>query len=88
MGELALRLAAGLAEPLETEAIHDLHTRIRKAVAAVEASAEESVRERRLGVLTGVDPAPLGRTLRRLHQDLLMLAAPRVSRRRPRSQNV
>jgi uncharacterized membrane protein YccC len=73
MGELIVVLMAGLAQPRDPHAVDDLNSRIRKAVIAAETAADEAARERRIDLSAMVDPDPLCRTLRRLHNDLTMI---------------
>jgi uncharacterized membrane protein YccC len=70
MGELAVALVQ---EPRDRDMIAALHVRVRKAIGAAEAAADEAARERRVSLSGGTDPEPLCRTLRRLHNDLIMI---------------
>jgi uncharacterized membrane protein YccC len=70
MGELATALVR---EPRDRDAIAALHLRVRKAIGSAEAAADEAIRERRVSLSSGTDPEPLCRTLRRLHNDLIMI---------------
>jgi len=73
MASLTPVLMAGLAEPRDAAAVDALNARIRKAVIAAEAAADEAARERRIAPIGAPDPEPLCRTLRRLHNDLAMI---------------
>jgi uncharacterized membrane protein YccC len=73
MAELVVALAPGLAAPRDTRLVESLNSRIRKTIIAAESIAEEAARERRISLAASVDPQPLCRTLRRLHNDLAMV---------------
>jgi uncharacterized membrane protein YccC len=73
MGDLIVVLMAGLADPRDAKAVEELHGRVRKGVIAAEAAADEAARERRVNLSGVADPEPLCRTLRRLHNDLIMI---------------
>ena len=73
MARLVILLLAEGAEPGDASAAGELHGHIRKAIIAAETAADEMGRERRTGLLAATDPEPLCRTLRRAHNDLIML---------------
>lgn len=74
----ALDLMAALTDLLaagspDAAAVHDLHDRIRAQIGLAETAAREAARERRSYLAAGPDPEPLCRTLRRLHNSLVMV---------------
>jgi uncharacterized membrane protein YccC len=73
MASLATHLLGGAADDSSRDAAADLHGRIRKAIISAEAAADEAASERRANLAAGADTEPLCRTLRRLHNDLIML---------------
>jgi uncharacterized membrane protein YccC len=73
MARLVMLLLADPARPGDAGAAGELHAHIRKAILTAEAAADEVARERRTGLLAATDPDPLCRTLRRVHNDLIML---------------
>jgi uncharacterized membrane protein YccC len=73
MAELVVLLARGVVEVRDDAVVLGLQGRIRKAVDAADAAAGEALRERRINLTSADDPAPLCRTLRRLHHDLAMI---------------
>lgn len=70
MGALALVLVG---EARDEEAAPGLHQKVRRAIIAAEAAAVEAAREQRVNLSAATDPEPLCRTLRRLHNDLIMI---------------
>jgi len=70
MADLIVILMAGLTQARDPAAVAGLHERIRKAIAEAESAAGEARRERVISLTGAPDPAPLCRTLRRLHHDL------------------
>jgi len=57
-----------------TEGLEPIHARVRAALAKAETAAAEIARERVVAPQGALDPAPLCRTVRRLHHDLIMVA--------------
>jgi uncharacterized membrane protein YccC len=70
MGALTTLLSAA---PRDEDAVARLHQRVRKAIITAEAAAVEAARERLVNLSNAADPEPLCRTLRRLHNDLIMI---------------
>ena len=73
IADLTVLLSGELGQPHDFHAVQALHDRIRKAIGAAEAAAEEANRERRSHLTEAPDPDPLCRTLRRLRNDLVMM---------------
>ncbi|HUN48066.1 MAG TPA: FUSC family protein [Stellaceae bacterium] len=94
--ELLQALIAGLTTEPDAARIAALHQRMRAACALLEASAKEAERERRIHLVSGPDAEPLGRTVRRLHMDLVIfgraatrpIPEPMRTRLAPRLQQV
>ncbi|HEX4179211.1 MAG TPA: FUSC family protein [Caulobacteraceae bacterium] len=61
------------ADPRDETAVANLHQKVRKAIITAEAAADEAARERQVSLSGPADPEPLCRTLRRLHNDLIMI---------------
>jgi len=72
LAELLAVLIAELTAGSESSRIAALHARVRSATALLEANAGEAERERRMLLASGPDMAPLARTVRRLHMDLVI----------------
>ncbi|HEY7853192.1 MAG TPA: FUSC family protein [Caulobacteraceae bacterium] len=73
MAELVGVLMRGLAGQRPPEQVEALHDRIRAAIALADAAAGEVHRERFVSLTGAFDPAPLGRTLRRVYHDLIIV---------------
>ena len=73
MAQLMAALMAGLTRARDPHAVEGLHDAIRAAIASAETAADEARRERLVTITTAPDPAPLCRTLRRVHHDLIMV---------------
>ena len=73
MAQLMTALMAGLREARDPYAVEGLHDAIRAAIAQAETAADEARRERLVTLTAAADPAPLCRTLRRVHHDLIMV---------------
>jgi uncharacterized membrane protein YccC len=74
LADLVGAIVAGLTAERNRADIARLNDRIRSALNALEASAEEAARERRIRLADEPDAEPLVRTARRLRSDLVMLA--------------
>jgi uncharacterized membrane protein YccC len=74
MREQILLLLAGITEPVHPAAVIALHDRIRGAIERCAAAAADAGRERNSYLTTAPDPDPLVRSLRRISDDLIMLA--------------
>ena len=73
MAQLMTALMAGLTRERDPHAVEGLHDAIRAAIARGETAADEARRERLVTMTAAADPAPLCRTLRRVHHDLIMV---------------
>jgi hypothetical protein len=74
MGEQVRNLLVDISIVPDADATTDLHDRTRKAVERVATAAEEAGRERRSYLSAAPDPDPVVRTLRRMSNDLIMVA--------------
>jgi len=74
MREQILLLLAGITEPVHPAEVIALHDRIRGAIERCAAAAADAGRERNSYLTTAPDPDPLVRSLRRISDDLIMLA--------------
>jgi uncharacterized membrane protein YccC len=74
MSELIAAIMADLGHATAPASLDPINARIRAANAEAEAAAGEIRRERLVALAGAFDPAPLCRTLRRLHHDLIMLS--------------
>jgi uncharacterized membrane protein YccC len=74
LAELVGAIVAGLTAERDRADIARLNDRIRSALNALEASAEEAARERRIRLADEPDAEPLVHTVRRLRSDLVMVA--------------
>jgi len=72
LADLLAAMIAGLTKEAEGASYTAFHARVRAAIAALETGIKEAQHERRIYFIAGHDPAPLVRTARRLHADLLM----------------
>lgn len=73
LAALMTDLMAGLREARDPLAVEGLHEAVRAAIARAETAADEARRERLVTITAAPDPAPLCRTLRRVHHDLIMV---------------
>jgi hypothetical protein len=74
MAELVQRTMTDIGQDQPRVSLDPIHARVRAAIAGAEAAANEIQRERWVTLIGGFDPAPICRTLRRLHHDLIALA--------------
>jgi hypothetical protein len=74
MREQLLLLLAEITEPVHPAAVLALHGRIRRTIERCVAAAADAGRERNSYLTTAPDPDPLVRSLRRINDDLSMLA--------------
>ena len=74
MREQLLLLLAGITGPVRPAAVLALHDRIRSTIERCVAAAADAGRERNSYLTTAPDPDPLVRSLRRINDDLSMLA--------------
>jgi len=79
MAELIGPVMAGLSEARDPGEVEGLHARIRAAIAEGEAAAAQARGERAISLTGAPDPAPLCRTLRRMHHDLVMVGRATLS---------